>query len=106
MTLAFAIRFILAALAVYRLAYMIAMEDGPFALFSRFRMWLGRNAADKPEHGIAWTLAELFNCAHCVGIWLAAIAALIFFPIKGFDFILIWLALAGLQSYLTGRGEE
>jgi hypothetical protein len=107
MTLAFAIHFVIAALAVYRLAYMIAMEDGPFAIFSRFRLWLGRNAADRPEHGIAWTLAELFNCPHCLGIWLAFLfAPAVIWPSMITDVIIIVFALAGLQSYLTGRGEE
>jgi hypothetical protein len=107
MTLAFALRFLLAALALYRVARMFTLEDGPFGLFDRFRLWLGKRAGNSESHGLAWTLAELFNCPHCIGVWLALLfAPAAIWPSRVGDGILIILALAGLQSYLTGRGEE
>jgi hypothetical protein len=108
----FAIRFILAALAVYRVA-MFTREDGPGAIFLSLRSWLGKRAAKVTFktgfefHGFWWTLAEVSNCAHCAGVWLAILfAPAVLWPNKITDIIIIILALAGLQSFLTGRGEE
>jgi Protein of unknown function (DUF1360). len=108
---AFVIRFLLAAFAVYRLAYMITLEDGPFGVFESVRLWFGKTAANhEPQHGgrsLDWTMAELFNCPHCIGVWLAILCApAVIWPSIVTDIILIILALAGLQSYLTGRGDE
>jgi hypothetical protein len=112
MTFAFVIRFLLAALALYRVAWF-TREDGPFALSLRFRQWLGKLAAAETfktgfeQHGFFWTLAEVANCPHCIGVWLAIPAALVvIFPSNVTDVILIVLALAGLQSFLTGRSDE
>lgn len=108
---AFAIRFLLAAFSVYRLAYMFTREDGPFGVFESARLWLGKIATNHdPQRGgrsMAWTLAELFNCPHCLGVWMALLfAPAVIWPSFVTDVILIVLALAGLQSYLTGHGDE
>ena len=107
MTLSFLIRFLLASLALYRVA-IFTREDGPFGLFIRLREWLGKCAA-KDDHPFTfrWTLAGAANCAHCVGLWLAPLFAVpVIWPTKATDIILIVLALAGVQSFLTGRSDE
>jgi hypothetical protein len=102
--LAFIVRFFLIALAVYRLAWMFTRENGPFALFDKFRMWLGKHATE--GKGLGWTLAELFNCPHCLGLWLAFLASpAVLWPSRGMDIILMILAIAGLQSLLTDRSD-
>jgi hypothetical protein len=105
--LSFVIRFILAALATYRLAWF-TKEDGPFGIFAHVRAWLGKWASKAPgKLGLSWTLAEIVNCPHCVGVWLALLfAPAMLWPNRITDIIIITLAIAGLQSYLTGRGEE
>jgi len=101
---AFIVRFFMAALAIYRLAWMFTREDGPFAIFDRFRIWLGKHATS--NKGLGWTLAELFNCPHCFGVWLAILfLPAILFPSQPVDAILIILAIAGLQSFMTGRSD-
>jgi len=101
---AFVVRFFMAALAIYRLAWMFTREDGPFAIFDRFRIWLGKHATS--NKGLGWTLAELFNCAHCLGLWLAILASpSILWPSRGMDIVLVILAIAGLQSFMTGRND-
>lgn len=103
----FVIRFLLAALAVYRLAWMLTREDGPFGLFAKVRAILGRKASKAKHGGWAWTLAEVANCPHCLGIWLAILfAPAVIWPSVVTDVILLILALAGLHSYLTGRTED
>lgn len=103
--LAFVVRFFLAALAVYRLAWMFTREDGPFAAFDRLRTQLGKRVGT--GKGLGWTLAELFNCPHCIGLWLAILAApAVLCPSRGTDIILVILAVAGAQSLMTGRSDE
>lgn len=59
------LEFILAALAVYRVSRMIAMEDGPADVFARLRdkagqsNWIGRG----------------LNCPMCISFWLGFITA-------------------------------
>lgn len=62
----FLIDFCLCVLAVYRLAYLIAYEDGPFDLASSLRERVGQTS---------W-IGRGFNCALCISFWLSAIAAL------------------------------
>lgn len=103
---AFAIRFILAALAVYRLA-MFTREEGAFAIFLRVQQWLGKRAAKRKYGGLAWTLASLATCPHCVGVWLALlIAPFVIWPTLTSDLALVFLGISGLQSYLTGKVDE
>jgi hypothetical protein len=105
---AFVIRFILAALAVYRVA-MFTREDGPFNVFANVRAYLGRQVREiegGAVHNVNWTLAEISNCPHCIGVWLALLfAPAVIWPSFVTDVILLFLAIAGLQSYLTGREE-
>lgn len=102
---AFIVRFFLVALAVYRLAWMLAREDGPFNIFERVRCWLGKRAG--AGKGLGWTIAELFNCVHCLGFWLAFLCApTIIRPSAVTDIILLVLAIAGLQSYLARQNED
>ena len=75
--------FILATLAVFRVAWMITREEGPFAAFvfirehadPQQRTWIGRG----------------FNCCNCVSVWIALFAALLI----GGDWLLNWLGIAG-----------
>lgn len=107
----FVIRFLLAALSVYRLAWM-TKEDGPFGIFLNMRNWLGKMAA-RERHasgfetfGPAWTIAEISNCPHCIGVWLAILfAPFVIFPNFYTDMVMIILAISGLQSLFTGRSD-
>ena len=108
----FVVRFILAGLAVYRLAWF-TKEIGPFGIFEGIRNYLGRLAAGEvrpsgvQRHGVAWTLAEISNCPHCIGVWLALLfAPFVVCPSRITDIIIIIFALAGLQSFLTRATSE
>ena len=78
-----AFRFVLAALAAWRLAFLVAREDGPFRALARLRPRLGRGAA----------------CVKCVGVW--ASAPLAFF-VGGtwVELLVTWLALAGVVALI------
>lgn len=88
----FLISFSLSVLAVYRVSYMIAVEDGPFDLYvmlrSKFNQatWIGRGLV----------------CPLCISFWLSMIPA-VFMPVP---FILNWLAIAGMCLIIHKRLQQ
>lgn len=86
------IEFILAVFAAYRIAHMLATEEGAFSLFVRIRerfdpeqtTWVGRG----------------LNCALCIGFWTALVIALLIPFATWQEFILHWLGIAGAQAAL------
>jgi hypothetical protein len=101
------LRLVLAAFAVYRVAELLSIDDGPYHLFARWRLWLGRKSADKPYLGTWHNLAELFQCPYCIGVWLAGLAVIpVFFPSTLTDFVLALLAISGLQAFLETLGNN
>lgn len=95
----FPARLILAFLACYRLATLLAWDDGPYHLIDQFRRALGRNAA----RSATWkTVADLFHCPYCLGVWFALfLTPLIFLPTLPGDVFLVWWGIAGAGSVLT-----
>ena len=79
----FSARFVLAALATWRVTHLLASEDGPADLIVRFRARLGR--------GLAGSLMDCFNC---LSLWIAIPFAC--FVVNGVvDRFVAWLALSG-----------
>lgn len=76
-------QFVLVTLAVYRVAHMIAIEDGPFDVFAKIR---GRFDPDQKT----WVGRGL-NCTLCISFWMAGLAALIA-NASWWE----WLAIAGM----------
>jgi hypothetical protein len=81
-------RFLIAALATWRLAFLLARERGPWGIFVRLR--------DGVRVGIA---GELLKCVKCVGMWVAVPFA---FFVRGdwTELVVIWLALAGVTAVI------
>lgn len=96
-----ALLYVLAVLAVYRLAYLIALEEGPAEIFVRLRTALG--AYDYGENGEPTTnLGRGISCPLCVGMWVALlIAPLVLWPSPWGVMLLTWLGLAGGQMLLA-----
>jgi len=94
------LRVILGALAVYRLAQFIILDDGPFDLLFALRDKLGRydlGDDNLPKSGVGRWLA----CYHCIAKWLAVPAGFaVIFPTIWGDVILAVLGLAGLATIL------
>lgn len=80
--------FLLSVLAVYRVARMIAREDGPFFIFSKIQAWAEPRQADN------WFAAGLL-CPLCLSFWLALLPLYFFQPLNAAQFILTWLGIAG-----------
>ncbi len=95
------IRLALASFTIYRLAQLIAWDDGPDKLFFNIRTAANELAS---IHGGRWeNLDEALNCPYCLGVWLAfVIVFFVKYPTRIGDFILCWLGLAGVQAFLQG----
>jgi len=90
--------FAIAALAVYRLAKMIAEETGPFKMFTRLR-------ESTPEGS---NLREGIQCIFCVSMWIAfpvAVLVGLFGPIEPWLIPLLWPALSSV-TVLIRRWEQ
>ena len=86
------------SLATYRLARLIAVDEGPFQVFFRLRYLAG--AYDLGENGqpvSAW--GRGISCPHCVGVY-AALGLWLFSLLSGADHVIFVLAIAGAQSAL------
>ena len=93
--------FVLAAFACFRLAELIAVDDGPGDVLLWMRAKLG--AYDLGEDGQPQTnLGRAIICPYCIGIWIAAGFALALWPIGWFP--MVWLAIAGGQALLQRVG--
>lgn len=77
---------LLAVLATYRVARMIASEDGPFEVFLHLRSWAHRRGG--------W-IARGTQCILCLSFWLAWLAALLVPLERPQTFVLFALATAG-----------
>lgn len=117
-------RIILCALAVFRLAEMFVIDDGPFGVFVELRGWLQRGALDNSlkiyvdgvetprwiSRGRLWfsdLRHEIFSgitCVYCVGMWLSLVFTILFYIQNIYvDSIIIFLAIAGLQSIFAKK---
>ena len=86
-------KFVLAALACYRLARLVAKDD----IFD----WLHRSV--KPES----TLGRFFSCPYCLGIWFALpLAFLVGLNTSWALLALLILGIAGAQDLLESSGSE
>ena len=81
-------RFLIAALATWRVSFSLVRECGPWNIFLALR--------DKA--GLAF-LGRLLGCVKCTGAWVAIPLA---FFVKGswLELVVIWLALAGVTALL------
>lgn len=79
---------VLAVLAVWRIAHLLARERGPFDAVSRLHAALAGSAP-----------GDLLACPHCVAIWLAVLPAAWLAP-GWAEGLLLWLAIAGGASAL------
>ena len=81
--LGFGTRFLLAALATWRVTHLLVAEDGPADVMVRLRMRVGDGMA-----------AQLMDCFACTSVWVAA--PLVFAVTqRPRSAPLVWLALSG-----------
>ena len=76
-------RLVLGVLATWRVAHLLANEDGPAGLVARLRLWLAASA-----------LGRWLDCFGCVSMWVAVPFAC-YVTGATTDTVASWLALAG-----------
>ncbi len=79
--------FLVAILATWRLAHLLAHEDGPFDLVVRLRLRAGDGV---------W--GRLMDCPYCLSLWLAVVPAVWLahrIAADPFFTLLLWLAISG-----------
>jgi hypothetical protein len=93
------IAYLLSVLAVYRVARMVALEDGPGNVFQDVRGALLRAPA--------WVQKGM-SCPLCLGFWLALVPALVVVWAFGLWLWVVglWLAIAGGQAFLWDLVSE
>ena len=87
-------RLVVAVLATWRVAHLLASEDGPADIIVRFRAWLGQSIVGK-----------LMDCFNCLSLWIAALAAF-FVSRTPLEWLFCWLALSGGACLLERVGHE
>jgi hypothetical protein len=90
----YSFRFVLAALAVWRVTHLVAREDGPFDLLRRLR----RAFAER-------IFGRLFGCFYCLSVWVALPFAF-FVSLSAPEWVVTWFALSGAAILLERATRE
>src|SRR5579884_653305 len=90
----YSFRFVLAAIAVWRLTHLVAREDGPFELLRRIRRALPKRI-----------FGRLFGCLYCLSVWVALRFAL-FVSLSAPEWLVTWFALSGAAILLERTTRE
>lgn len=80
---------VLSILAVYRISYLVAKEDGPFDLFMRIR-----HKTDSFDPPSDW-IGRGMRCILCISFWLSLIPAVGLFRGDVMEIISGWFGIAG-----------
>ena len=88
------LRFVVAALATWRVTHLLAYEDGPADMFVRVRKKIRTHF-----------LAELMDCFQCMSLWIAAPFGW-YMSGKPLEWIVTWLGLSGAACLLEGIARE
>jgi hypothetical protein len=89
------LRYVVAAFATYRVAHLIAKEDGPGAVLYRLRKRLGNGF---------W--GSLMDCFKCTSIWVAAPLACFVSMANAVEWAVTWLALSGGACFLDALTQR
>lgn len=106
--LPFILRLALTILTAYRLARMIAMDDGPGFFFERLRLWAKEKANKEKSNLGKWhSLAEGLGCPFCAGVWVSLpLFALLLWPTVYGDMFLLLLSISGAQAFMQSLDAE
>lgn len=118
----FELRLILAILTCYRLARMIALDDGPLFIFKRVRYWAkdrawfaARMVGDvvdineiEDRHFGKWhNLSEGLNCPFCAGVWVSLpLLTLLIWPTVVGDWFMVLVAISGAQAFMQTQDRS
>lgn len=81
-------RFVVGTLTTWRIAHLLAAEDGPAEIVLRLRIRLGDGM-----------LGQLMDCFNCLSLWVAAPVSVVVAR-RARELPLVWLALSGAACLL------
>jgi hypothetical protein len=90
----FALLFVLAVLATWRVSHLLAYEDGPADMIVRIRRPLGEGL-----------VGSLMDCLNCLSLWVAAPAAFLLTRTPSV-WVMSWLAISGGACMLQRLVEK
>lgn len=96
--------FLLIGLAAYRLAMFLVEEDGPFAIFAKFREF----ARPKQELNTGGLKLELFfalQCIWCTSVWMTFVAAGLWFIEPWIVIVIASMAMAVIIDNIVTRHQ-
>ena len=82
--------FIVLVLATWRLASLLALEDGPLAIFARFRRHVGVHYDEYSNPSGTTELARGILCVWCNSMWIGLFWTGLYFVFRD---AVLWLAL-------------
>lgn len=108
------LKFFVYSLAIWRLTYLIARDNGPFHLCDWFRHKIGIEVhTDGHEVWKVHTnqFAEMVDCMYCLSFWVALLFMPGFLPLNPsvvfiYDMVASFLALWGVSTLLAMVSEE
>lgn len=87
------------AIAVWRLAFMLVYDYGPWGVFLRLRSRFGVIHDDAGEH-VSVPVGSVLGCVGCMAIWVAAILWILPFE------VITIIAAAGIAKLVQGWYER
>lgn len=98
--------FLLCALACFRLARLVAIDEGPFSVFQHLRQRAGAYEYDA-QGRVKTAFGRGISCPYCVGVYAALLLAVLQrLQLPGTSFLVNVLALAGAQSAIQATTKE
>ena len=100
---------LIAIFATYRLARLIAIDEGPaidnkIGLFMKLRTRLG--AYDlRPDGQAKGNIGRGISCVHCIGVWIALPMAILVNGIEWYTLV-YWMVIAGCSSFLWSLTDD
>jgi len=87
-------RFVVAVLATWRIAHLVAREDGPFDVIVRMRARAGDGV-----------VGRLMDCPYCLSLWVA-VPCTFWVGHAWMEWVMGWLAVSGGASLLERSSQR
>lgn len=99
---------LLATLAVYRLAELVAFDEGFGGFGIMLREYAGAYDLNEATGLPETSAGRLVSCPYCLGVWLAFAGVTLFLlsDVLVVQIFLLWLGIAGGQSWLQSFSKR
>ena len=94
------LKFLLSALAVWRLSSLLVREDGPLDVFLKIRSKAGVQFDEYSNPKVTSVWSGILSCVWCCSVWVAFAVALIDRPGNFFEYFKRAMALSALTIFV------